>query len=1112
MAFTGYIYLFLLPAFLKLAISQSTSPFDLATKRSDQNSHLARHYTHTASVSQPNAEDLQLLDTVLLASVDGKFHAVDRASGNLLWSMHTDKDSNSSTLTPLVKTKHPDISPDDPLFDERKELYIVEPQSGDIYVLPADADPTAPLAKLPLSIPQLIEMGPIYLPGDEATVFVGKKETTLLVLELETGRITGVINPDAECIWESPHSAEYPSVLDLDELDGTKPTKPKTRTEIYIGRTDYHLQIHTRDEPTQYLTFSAYGPNNVDRARQNSWKKTPDNQYMQVLPNGQVFSFRTPNDTDGKSKSELMWVNQMKETIVAVFDLVQDPSRGTPFILQQPVPRLSQIMPSHTHPPGRSHQAYVGLIEDSLYAMSPENYPLVIFEQTPPRNRYKTIDGPDGNSYKVAEGHETHPDDDRCRTRLCLTGSRELGTSRDIHLIDGPEIPTLGEGDAMSSNASPPAYPTEPAIMTPGFWKSKSYPFLGVLVSSLLAMLFAARWLLAKPIPSSVPENTSVLSEPVLKLDALPQIHPTNEPPSIPEIVPPAPVSEPVYVPPPEAPESPSLVVVPPIPTSDPPATPSTQPDETAEEGEGETENNETEGSGEKKKKNRGRTRAKKRKASAINAAAAANGAGGSGSGGKSSEEFEIVERALEEHLKPLIIEEKPQPVQPPPSTSLVVSEEILGFGSHGTVVYKGAFQGRAVAVKRLLQDFVTLAAREVTLLQESDDHPNVIRYYFQEARNNFLYIALELCPASLADIVERPDIPAFQEIANGFDRSKALIQITQGLRHLHGLKIIHRDIKPPNILVSLPKGKAPGSYRMLISDFGLCKKLEIDETSFLPTAHGAMAAGTVGWRAPEILRGEVKLDELGGGDDASQSSRGTVINGVQPTPNPNRTRLTKAVDIFALGCLYYYTLTTGSHPYGDRYERELNILKDARNLTGLDVFGEEGVEAEDLISKMLDPESSRRPDTTYCLMHPFFWTPARRLTFLQDASDRFEIMNRDPPEEPLVMLEDGAYNVVGNDWHSRLDRTFIENLGKFRKYNGKSVQDLLRALRNKKHHYQDLPDNVKRHLGTLPEGFLRYFTMRFPALFLHVHNVVLRSGLAREPMFKAYFELAEGS
>lgn len=58
--------------------------------------------------------------------------------------------------------------------------------------------------------------------------------------------------------------------------------------------------------------------------------------------------------------------------------------------------------------------------------------------------------------------------------------------------------------------------------------------------------------------------------------------------------------------------------------------------------------------------------------------------------------------------------------------------------------------------------------------------------------------------------------------------------------------------------------------------------------------------------------------------------------------------------------------------------------------------------------------------------------------------------MERDPPEAGLVSLETGAFNVVGPDWHRRLDKIFIDNLGKFRKYNGKSVQDLLRALRNK--------------------------------------------------------------
>jgi len=48
----------------------------------------------------------------------------------------------------------------------------------------------------------------------------------------------------------------------------------------------------------------------------------------------------------------------------------------------------------------------------------------------------------------------------------------------------------------------------------------------------------------------------------------------------------------------------------------------------------------------------------------------------------------------------------------------------------------------------------------------------------------------------------------------------------------------------------------------------------------------------------------------------------------------------------------------------------------------------------------------------------------------------------------------------------------------------------------------------VKRHLGPMPEGFLAYFTKRFPRLFLHVHGVVKETGLNKEAMFRAYFEV----
>lgn len=309
--------------------------------------------------------------------------------------------------------------------------------------------------------------------------------------------------------------------------------------------------------------------------------------------------------------------------------------------------------------------------------------------------------------------------------------------------------------------------------------------------------------------------------------------------------------------------------------------------------------------------------------------------------------------------------------------------------------------------MKRLLRDFVTLASREVSILQESDDHPNVIRYYYQETHGNFLYIALELCPGSLADVFENSgDLSLasvgldeheetrskeeWREIRESIigDPKKALKQITSGLRHLHALKLVHRDIKPQNILVAVGPGRnlassssaslsrgqnksnRGSSYRMLISDFGLCKKLDLDQTSFLPTAQGAMGAGTFGWRAPEILRGEVKLDN----SEETSSSKGSAgtVNGNSSSISSNSstmsagkdrpTRLTKSVDVFALGCLFYYMLTAGSHPFGDRFEREVNIIRGVKDLKGLEErYGEEGVDAADLIERMLNADSSKR-------------------------------------------------------------------------------------------------------------------------------------------------------
>jgi hypothetical protein len=84
-------------------------------------------------------DDLMLSDTVLLASIDGRFHAVSRTTGRAIWSMEDDTDTSPSQhlLHNLVRTDH-NLSPTLPLDSDYQELYIIEPQSGDIFVLSSE--------------------------------------------------------------------------------------------------------------------------------------------------------------------------------------------------------------------------------------------------------------------------------------------------------------------------------------------------------------------------------------------------------------------------------------------------------------------------------------------------------------------------------------------------------------------------------------------------------------------------------------------------------------------------------------------------------------------------------------------------------------------------------------------------------------------------------------------------------------------------------------------------------------------------------------------------------------------------------------------------------------
>ncbi|KAJ8935645.1 hypothetical protein NQ318_010553 [Aromia moschata] len=344
--------------------------------------------------------------------------------------------------------------------------------------------------------------------------------------------------------------------------------------------------------------------------------------------------------------------------------------------------------------------------------------------------------------------------------------------------------------------------------------------------------------------------------------------------------------------------------------------------------------------------------------------------------------------------------------------------KQLLGKGCEGTFVYKGEFDNRQVAVKRLLPDCFTFADREVALLRESDAHPNVIRYYCTEQDRMFRYIALELCQATLSDYVQgQCDLSFIKPL-------DILQQATLGLSHLHSLGIV------PNVR---------GEVRAMISDFGLCKKLQVGKISF---SRRSGVTGTDGWIAPEML------------------------NGYE--------RTTYAVDLFSLGCLYYYVLSKGHHPFGDSLRRQANILKGECNLSKLRDAEWEIYIQKPLLSALISPIPKNRPSCKAVLQHPIFWDCSKILSFFQDVSDRVEKVEID--DGVLKALEHNGLQVVKLDWQEHIHDEVAGDLRKYRSYQGGSVRDLLRALRNKKHHFWELSEEAQKSLGELPDAFTHYW------------------------------------
>lgn len=913
-------------------------------------------------------QDWEVEDFVLLATVDGTIHARDRHSGTARWALEVPSSPVVESIYHRAnRTSFDSTQPEDDF------IWIVEPsQHGSIYIY--SPGPDAGLQRLGLTVKELVDETP-YSGTDPAVTYTARKETTLYTIDARTGSVLRVFSSRGPM----PTGNECRKVHD--DFDGVTDACESTSGTLVLGRVEYAVAIQNTEtgDPICTLKYSEWTPNNRDIDLQSQYFRTMDQSHIYSMHDGVVLGF------DHSRMERPRYSQRFSSPVVRVFDVVrsanlESPDSPTPLVLlsqplQPPDPDYGSL------DDGRDARVFIDCTEaGGWYAMSEETYPLVT-------GRAKMAQCYEKDFFRYGQPLMSLGPHQQ---RDALAGVHSLNVPRILHR----EIPSISGGsgshDLASSHdlphdlirdpselALPPAL-RHSTIIRKG-WDNALDIFVTLLLLFFGTVIYfnshniqelAKQKLDLKNIiaSSGQPPLSTPPSTPLVNSTASVNQEPSTVRP-VPDVTVNVDVSEEQ-----QKKQTRDLTPRPPrdrsVSTSGAtlgPETPLAAPDTTPrvrirEPSRGPDDDDDVEdlnlqnGEKPKKKSRRGKRGGKSHKR------------GKKPGEGDSKDQTDPVLSNIQ-NLQPAPRLEPDIQLARSVSNEIVemdgviqigrlkvFTDVVLGHGSHGTVVYRGSFDGRDVAVKRMLMEFYDIASHEVGLLQESDDHGNVIRYYCREQATGFLYIALELCPASLQGIVERPrDYPEL--IQSGLDKPDILRQIIGGVRYLHSLKIVHRDLKPQNILVAMPRGRTGSrSLRLLISDFGLCKKLDDNQSSFRATT--AHAAGTSGWRAPELLIDDDKSPVTQNPDSQhTESSEPAVVD-----PQTNR-RATRAIDIFSLGCVFYYVLTNGSHPFdrNSKFMREANIVKGNYDLDELQVLGDYAFEADDLIRSMLSLDPRQR-------------------------------------------------------------------------------------------------------------------------------------------------------
>ena len=177
--------------------------------------------------------------------------------------------------------------------------------------------------------------------------------------------------------------------------------------------------------------------------------------------------------------------------------------------------------------------------------------------------------------------------------------------------------------------------------------------------------------------------------------------------------------------------------------------------------------------------------------------------------------------------------------------------QEIIGVGGMA-VVYKAYdnIDDRIVAVKILKEEFLQNEEFRRRFKNESKaiavlSHPNIVKVYDVSFGDRLQYIVMEYVEGiTLKEYIEQ------QKVINWKEAVHFVTQILRALQHAHDKGIVHRDIKPQNIML-LQNGN------IKVTDFGIAR-FSRSETRTMTES----AIGSVHYISPEQARGEITDDK----------------------------------------------------------------------------------------------------------------------------------------------------------------------------------------------------------------------------------------------------------